>query len=134
MIERCRQWEYSETCENKTSELVPIRSCGKAKIGNGISDAVELKEFGSEVTRIAISPLFPSLYIEDSCFKEEGQTELRFSSLKSAIPALPERSKGKLYSKQPAKCCSRCMNVAYCSRECQVKDWKKHKQTCLERS
>eukprot|EP00536_Pseudo-nitzschia_multiseries_P006578 jgi/Psemu1/15633/gm1.15633_g len=28
------------------------------------------------------------------------------------------------------KCCGRCKNVNYCSRECQRKDWKTHKKTC----
>ena len=32
---------------------------------------------------------------------------------------------------EPAsKRCSRCRNEWYCGRECQVKQWKKHKPTC----
>ena len=30
------------------------------------------------------------------------------------------------------KSCSRCKRVRYCSRECQVKDWKTHKKFCKE--
>jgi hypothetical protein len=28
------------------------------------------------------------------------------------------------------KKCSKCMNIRYCSEECQTTDWKKHKKTC----
>jgi hypothetical protein len=31
---------------------------------------------------------------------------------------------------EPLNQCSRCMVVAYCSRECQVSHWKKHKYDC----
>eukprot|EP01122_Echinamoeba_exundans_P014346 TRINITY_DN6468_c0_g2_i1.p1 TRINITY_DN6468_c0_g2~~TRINITY_DN6468_c0_g2_i1.p1 ORF type:complete len:130 (-),score=9.71 TRINITY_DN6468_c0_g2_i1:687-1076(-) len=28
------------------------------------------------------------------------------------------------------KSCGRCLKVDYCSRECQMKDWKRHKTSC----
>lgn len=31
---------------------------------------------------------------------------------------------------EPRMRCSRCQIVSYCNRECQVKDWPKHKTTC----
>lgn len=30
------------------------------------------------------------------------------------------------------KCCSKCKNVFYCTRECQVKDFPQHKLICVE--
>ena len=33
---------------------------------------------------------------------------------------------------KPMQVCGRCMNVNYCSRECQKKDWKAHKKVCLQ--
>lgn len=30
------------------------------------------------------------------------------------------------------KLCGRCHQIAYCSRECQVKDWKRHKASCMK--
>jgi len=36
------------------------------------------------------------------------------------------------HSHQNVKSCASCHVRAYCSRECQVKDWPTHKQTCLE--
>jgi hypothetical protein len=32
------------------------------------------------------------------------------------------------------KVCSRCEKVCYCSRDCQVKDYKKHKKECIQSS
>jgi uncharacterized ferredoxin-like protein len=32
------------------------------------------------------------------------------------------------------KVCSRCEKVRYCSRDCQVKDYKKHKKECIQSS
>ena len=31
------------------------------------------------------------------------------------------------------KYCSKCMEMLYCSRECQVKDWSSHKKKCFKR-
>ena len=36
------------------------------------------------------------------------------------------------YSKNPQKKCSKCHTSYYCSKECQKKDWKEHKQKCTD--
>ena len=36
------------------------------------------------------------------------------------------------YSKNPPKKCSKCHTSYYCSKECQKKDWKEHKQKCTD--
>ena len=33
---------------------------------------------------------------------------------------------------QVLKRCTACFSVAYCSKKCQVKDWKRHKEECDE--
>ena len=38
--------------------------------------------------------------------------------------------KGEGVERSKAKYCSRCRNVTYCSRECQVADWSRHKPDC----
>jgi len=35
--------------------------------------------------------------------------------------------------KSSMKICSRCKDAFYCSRECQAKDWKKHKKSCCKK-
>ena len=37
---------------------------------------------------------------------------------------------GRRLERSKAKYCSRCRNVSYCSRACQVADWSRHKPTC----
>ena len=34
-------------------------------------------------------------------------------------------------SKKQIKRCKKCKKATYCSRECQQKDWMKHKKTCI---
>jgi len=35
-------------------------------------------------------------------------------------------------SRENLKKCSKCQNTYYCSKECQVSDWKEHKKTCCK--
>lgn len=43
---------------------------------------------------------------------------------------LPEPVKCQLCAKPTVSCCNRCKKMWYCSRECQVADWSKHKPNC----
>ena len=45
-----------------------------------------------------------------------------------AAPA--ETGEAELEAPSAMKACGRCRLVAYCSRECQVAHWKKHKGSC----
>ena len=41
---------------------------------------------------------------------------------------------GRTLERSKTMCCSRCRNVIYCSRECQVADWSRHKPFCDKHS
>ncbi|GMI00942.1 hypothetical protein TrLO_g12173 [Triparma laevis f. longispina] len=43
-----------------------------------------------------------------------------------------EERKCEACEKEGAKKCSRCKVVWYCSKDCQVKDWKIHKKICKQ--
>nr|AAK21199.1 Blu protein [Mus musculus] len=43
----------------------------------------------------------------------------------------PERPRCGYCNAEASKRCSRCQNVWYCCRECQVKHWEKHGKTCV---
>ena len=53
----------------------------------------------------------------------------QFSTMKAIEPKsrVCERCKGKEHKMMV---CGRCRKAHYCSRECQKKDWKQHKQSC----
>ena len=41
-----------------------------------------------------------------------------------------KKEKEKEKEKRKIRCCARCYDVGYCSKECQAMDWKEHKQLC----
>ena len=44
----------------------------------------------------------------------------------------PETCKAKNCQKKGTSRCGRCKNVWYCSRQCQLSHWKKHKKKCKQ--
>lgn len=66
------------------------------------------------------------------CDKEECDEKAR-EGIRSIIEdeQLEMRTKRcHVCGKEDAKKCTRCMSIAYCGRECQAKDWKRHKKMC----
>lgn len=63
---------------------------------------------------------------------EEAQQEKMQEGLKQTIIRLPCTNESCLIfkAKMDMSCCSRCRLVMYCSRECQVADWRAHKDEC----
>lgn len=136
MVEQCRDWQHSTNCEYRTEGiprkgLVSICSCGEQPLGNEVAAAVAGMEAIPKVTRIAISPFFPVSFLETvpvpaarvhTSSVPTGQVEgLQLDGMSSC----------KMCGKKNAKKCGKCMRVAYCSRECQVNDWKEHKKVCI---
>ena len=63
------------------------------------------------------------LGLKDNCDKEP------YSDLKDACEWILCR---KLATETDLKTCTRCYMVAYCSKECQARDWSVHKDYCKQ--
>ena len=127
LIERCRTWTHQPSCEYLTRGTIPLSpdagadpekspfcSCG---VGVGTETFPQrFKSLAPYVTRMAISPLFAVPYLEKVGMMSEA----------------PKDQGGcKACGKQGGSLslCGKCKTVRYCSKECQVKDWKAHKKT-----
>ncbi|GJE85082.1 zinc finger MYND domain-containing protein [Phanerochaete sordida] len=153
LAERCRTWGHAQDCVytapsariplSTKSDEDPLCGCGRGKVGDSFRATAEWAPFEPYVTRIALSPLFAVSYLESVGAKLEGLAGL---AARATTQAQGQRSAGAATSAQAdavlcGACgssiveerpmiCSRCKKVAYCSRDCQSKDWKAHKRSC----
>jgi hypothetical protein len=138
MVESCRDFQHSPNCEYM-KDLVGgkvICSCGETQLEmvTWWADRFPGGEFKPKVTRCALSPLFDAPYLEPTRreIPEVAATVENYypPTRQDAQEIIDGKSGCNVCSKPKAKKCGRCMEVAYCSRECQVKDWKEHKKVC----
>ena len=133
-IERCRVWGHKANCEYLTQNSAPLypgASSDQNKVpycscGMGVGTEVLRKRYGNVTatyaTRAAISPLFFVPYLEKVI--PDGWAP------PTGGPSAPAGCKACGKEGKPLSVCSRCKKVKYCSKECQVQDWKKHKKDC----
>ena len=143
LAERCRTWKHLPTCEYLLQgipacmegfEESPLCSCGKGKDLGNFGTRPEWKEFHSEATRIALSPLFSLSFREMAPTKADVENA---SSLKCPSEAShsPTRCANCSGPGQPTLLsCSACKHTKYCSRTCQKSHWKSHKLHCSKAS
>ena len=136
MAERCRDWEHSETCEFTVGETIldvedgksPFCSCGIGKVQEDFRKG-QWKDISQHVTRVAITPIFAVPYMEPAktVFGEftAGSTIVRKRLRDTKLGPVCQ-----VCGNGGQKKCSRCEEVYYCSRECQIKDWQNHKPAC----
>jgi hypothetical protein len=124
MAERCRDWKHKDTCEYMRDipdhiecEQSPICSCGMEMLALELLATKMSLQLLSCLTRVAISPLYTTPYIE------EAGVDIGRKSVIASESCRRCNKKGSLK-------CARCMEARYCSKECQVNDWKVHKTTC----
>lgn len=142
LAERCRTSEHAKGCEYKVAGRVPVGmgegervlcACGEGKLPEGFVTLPEWETAARYATRVAISPVYASPLVEDvippgmakaAADKREGEGAVMMACRKC----------GKIGGTPGVKLrkCARCLEVAYCSPECQKTDWKKHRMECKE--
>ncbi|KAH7883192.1 hypothetical protein F5I97DRAFT_1902858 [Phlebopus sp. FC_14] len=127
LTERCRTWSHKPSCEYLAQNSIPLFpgagsdpekspfcSCGA---GVGVDTLPkQFKVIAPYVTRAAFSPFFAVSYLEKvGIMGQDSEGGCKTCG----------NERGTLLV------CGKCKNVQYCSRECQVKDWKAHKKNCI---
>lgn len=141
LAERCRTWKHKQDCAYARHDRIPLSAehgrspicaCGRGIVTDAFKAKREWLPFSSYVTRVAISPLFALSYLDTigQTLKDRvkggntGHTVSPSSGGRKCAKCAKELLEGKL------SVCGNCKAASYCSRECQVADWKKHKIAC----
>ncbi|TLS27167.1 hypothetical protein PpBr36_04775 [Pyricularia pennisetigena] len=149
LAERCRTWPHGGDCEYKAAgATIPLPgehgqqgggsavvcSCGRGKLPEAF---VALPEWDSTAaqyaTRIAISPLFAVPFVEEVVDKAVVEAlKRKAEDLDVADVVDMCRTCGRPESgTQKLNRCKACLEVKYCSVDCQRADWKtRHKREC----
>ncbi|KAI6043438.1 hypothetical protein EDC04DRAFT_2651237 [Pisolithus marmoratus] len=132
LIERCRTWKHKPGCEYLVHNSIPLypgagsdpKKLPWCSCGMGIGTEVLKERYGNVLakcaTRAAIGPLFPVSYMEKVGLNMDDLSE-------PACNRCIACGKGGV----PLSACARCKRAKYCSKNCQVKDWKTHKMSCV---
>ncbi|KAK3377040.1 hypothetical protein B0T24DRAFT_665870 [Lasiosphaeria ovina] len=168
LAERCRTWEHGERCQysarwgGKPAAPVSLEagesvlcSCGAGKLPERFIALPDWEVAARFATRVAISPVFATPFVEELI---DGETARTFKAASKAaeaaekaggaekkeeegdeedvgdveVPALamPEACRACGRIDATLKACGRCRAVKYCTAACQKKDWKKHRMEC----
>ncbi|KAF3134815.1 hypothetical protein TWF569_010080 [Orbilia oligospora] len=146
LVERCRTWQHKPSCEYIKSSRIPLSApglrigdppicnCGKGIFPKAFYDDPVIKPFLPHATRAALGLLFPPPYSKQLQNMRDLISKTSGLSLPKILSEEPKKTGCALCGKEEdgdrkLRKCTACMNVEYCSKECQKKDWKAHKKT-----
>ncbi|KAL2128425.1 hypothetical protein VTI74DRAFT_9200 [Chaetomium olivicolor] len=150
LADRCRTYAHDPaTCEyNAPAASVPLSltdgarvlcSCGQGKLPANFIPIPEWDAAAKHATRVAISPAFASPLVEELIDPALAKAMDERKSTGDARTELLQqcRNCGRTEEERadpPVKLkkCARCLEVAYCSPQCQKADWRKHRMECQE--
>lgn len=137
-VERCRRtWTHREDCGYARTGKIPLTvepaqpflcACGNGKFPpNFLRNVAHWDIASRHAVRAAISPAFWAPFADDVYLPEIGGSRPPHQPCHDGCAAC-----GKTKTEDGAGLlkCARCMEVKYCSRECQRSDWKAHKAVC----
>ncbi|CAM9482521.1 unnamed protein product [Hapterophycus canaliculatus] len=138
-VERARQtYAHTTDCSYTTLSHAhrTLCCCGKGKDlpeefkrsmkTTSTDPADEGPPLHSLMYRAALSPLYAPIHV--ACLASVG---VRSTSIEVGVSATRRSSKCAICGKTGQSMqCARCRSVCYCSKECQRKDWKRHKSAC----
>ncbi|KAK8055183.1 hypothetical protein PG993_000410 [Apiospora rasikravindrae] len=139
MVERCRTWSHTANCEyKKPGAAIPLTfetgkqllcSCGNGKLPENYMNIPHWDLASRYAVRAAISLSFSVPFIEDIVNTDTldfnpGMQGMTISEKCRSCGKTKTAAGGKLMQ------CARCKEVAYCSKDCQKADWKKHRHEC----
>ncbi|KAL9098833.1 MAG: hypothetical protein Q9163_005576 [Psora crenata] len=165
LAERCRIYPHKPDCEYRRPGATiplsieeagnPLCSCGEGQILRATSLQMaavwkEWKTFAKYVTRIAISPIFPVPFVENSMVEFNKLMKTTPSSSSSATAgagtsasSLPGKEREQASAGAGVVCahcgkeggaslktCGRCGRVKYCGVACQKAAWREHRTDC----
>ena len=136
LAERCRTWQHKNSCEYtrefhaQEEKSLSLCSCGLGKFGKDFADEKSWQKFAPYVTRIAISTIFTSPYLQDTRRFHRMASEYWYP-FPITDQIFANEAKCIVCWKQEANnMCGRCGKPRYCSKNSQKRDWQEHKKSC----
>ena len=136
-IERSRQWSHEQSCYanemfqgSYADKPAALCNCGAGKVSPTFTANKHWAKFAPFVTRFSLSPIFPVPYVNPIGALLGGYFPDQDSSSADEISDVSRQCLLCKSTPDKLKKCGKCGLARYCSRECQRKDWNRHKTQC----
>lgn len=115
--------QHTFYCQNCKPDLSAVNcyQCHRRQIDHKYNFVVTFQNFNLQTITLLCSA---ECFSRQKTMANEYFLEVDNDTLKTGCP--------NCFSKIATKTCSRCKNIKYCSKECQVAHWSTHKTHCIE--